>query len=107
LWFNQPSEREAASASSLDVSAVSWKKMGVKKAKESNVKREPLSKTAKHLLIGLFLVHCFPFILSIVDHGQDVYASVECDCNAISFPRSSSLHSVNARVSVISIVGSI
>ena len=45
-WFNQLSESEAAS-SSLDVSAVSKKKiMGAKKAEESNVTRERLPRTS-------------------------------------------------------------
>ena len=43
LWFNQPSDSEPASASSLDISAVSRKKiMGAKKAEESNDLRERL-----------------------------------------------------------------
>ena len=47
LWFNQLAGSEAASASSLDVSAVSEKKiMGVKKAEESNVTRERPPKTS-------------------------------------------------------------
>ena len=46
-WFNQLSESEAASASSLDVSAVSKKKiMGAKKTEESKVTRERLPRTS-------------------------------------------------------------
>ena len=93
-WFNQLAESEAASASSLDVSAVSKKKYW--KAEESNVTRERLPRTSpdysvfvvgffivrnecllettlRYLLFGLFLFcvrqYIFPFVLSFVDHG--------------------------------------
>ena len=91
-WFNQLAKSEAASASSLDVSAVSKKKYW--KAKESNVTRErpprtspdyssssdsSLSETSAFLLnhaavlalrfVFVLCMYVFPFFLSFVDHG--------------------------------------
>ena len=43
-WFNQPSKSEATNASSLNISAVSKKK--IMETKESNVTRERLPKTS-------------------------------------------------------------
>ena len=57
LWFNQLSDSEPASASSLDISAVSRKKiMGAKKAEESNDLRERLSETSPDYSLSFFIV---------------------------------------------------
>ena len=58
LWFNKLSESEAASASSLDVSAVSKEiNNGSEEVKESNVTREQLPRTpVLFFIVGFFIV---------------------------------------------------
>jgi len=91
-WVNQLSESEAASASSLDVLAVSKKKkiMRAMKAEESNVIRERLPRTnpdyssssdsslsemkprcgtCSSVCFCFEEVRFFPFVLYFVDHG--------------------------------------
>jgi len=91
-WFNQLSESEAASASTLDVLAVSKKKkiMRAMKAEESNITRERLPRTnpdyssssdsslsemkprcgtCSSVCFCFDEVRFFPFVLYFVDHG--------------------------------------
>ena len=65
-WLSQLSGSEAASASSLDVSAVSEKKiMGVKKAEESNVTGEQPPKTSPDCSSSLDSSLSFRFVLGV------------------------------------------
>ena len=62
LWFDQQSESEAATASSLDVFAVSKKKiMGAKKAEESYESATSKNESGLFFIVGFFIVRneCF------------------------------------------------
>ena len=92
-WFNRLSESEATSASSLNVSAVSKKKIMESRRKQCYERATSINESGLFFVVGFFIVRnkcllaflklrcgtfssvCFvevrffPFVLSFVDHG--------------------------------------
>ena len=148
-WFNQLSESEATSASSLNVLAVSKEKIIESRRKQCYERATSKNESGIFFVVGFFIVRnecllaflklrcgtfssvcfCFvevrffPFVLSLLTMAKTCASfnprcgtcSLVCLCsdegrrfrfvfplvNTIAFPRSSSLHTVSARGSVI------